>query len=270
MTSEHHMSPPTESHDEKVVPNFNSSSRMQPIIDAVWSIISRVQSHISQKLLNIELRNHEKETVRVLGRENIPDGTVIFAATHISNQDMFVVAQDAIGDRNIGIASQSTNFHDVKVAPAQWILSGVNLQKMFYPVSNNASTKERWWSKWTYSLDQQDIQTMSTALKTGKSMVIAWHRPTEYVLPSRAGVGAIILAHINNAPLIPSIVKHLPDKWVELVYLPALKLSPLTELEHNDLLKWGKGEGKLTKELIHIFRTDSERLLKFYRQTLGI
>jgi hypothetical protein len=75
-------------------------------------------------------------------------------------------------------------------------------------------------------------------------MVIAGHRPThdgKLPVKKRAGIGAVILAHVSGTPLIPSVVTGKTFK-TSIEYAPAIGLTELTEDQKQVLQAWIDGK----------------------------
>ncbi len=195
--------------------------------------------------------------------ENIPEWSAIFATTHLSDQDVLLVANSVRNHgKELSIASQSTNF-EVPVVSIPQKLAG--WKRHFLPISNIVSKeKDESWSRWRYSLKWEDMDNIVEAIWKDKNLIIAGHRPMfNNDLPRRAWVWGIIIAHLTGKPLIPSIV--MPGK---VIYLDPIQLSQLTAEQKDNLKWWSKWNRKLSKEVLQILKTDAEKLLDIYKKTL--
>lgn len=154
---------------------------------------------------------------KVEGAENLSDldsTSVIFATSHLSDTDPTIAARvlSSLG-RDFDIASLATN--QKAFAP---ILNFVGRGR-FHDVANTFDNEKNMPHT---SFDSQNYVQMSEAMKNGKDMVIAAHKPSrDWRLPDTAGVGDVYLSHLTESPIIPIAVDihsekpaGMSDAWV--------------------------------------------------------
>jgi len=134
------------------------------------------------------------------GRENLPQTPCIIATTHLSDIDEQMIAADAGHDRKIGLASFATNQKFIVFKPFI-TLSG---RDNFYDITN-APFKGNFTAP---SLRQTDFEKMSQAITQEKANIVisAHNRTYNWELPDKPGLGAVLLAHIANVPIVPSVL----------------------------------------------------------------
>ena len=202
-----------------------------------------------------------KSIKKIHWSENIPKETAIFATTHLSDQDVLLVAQDLFRRKKWPkIVSQSTNL--------EWIVGIIPRMAgldHFLPIENTLNWATIQWKRERYSLRSRDIANISNSLQNWWDIIIAGHRPTaDGEFPRRWGIWAILLAHLTWAPIIPSIVRD-GSTWLELVYLAPFTIQPLHPDMQAKLVEWSQWSLKyFPKELLEVIQNDAKRLPQVY------
>lgn len=132
----------------------------------------------------------------------IPQGRrVVFATDHTSDISELAAIKVLSRYRKVDVASLETNQKDLKQKIPE-ILAG---RSRFHDVKNTFDTEKD--MPYT-SFDSQNYGTMKVAMDKGSDIVISAHRPTRRwekgALPDhREGIGAVYLAQISDAPIVP-------------------------------------------------------------------
>ncbi|MBI2049353.1 1-acyl-sn-glycerol-3-phosphate acyltransferase [Candidatus Roizmanbacteria bacterium] len=126
----------------------------------------------------------------VEGIEKLPLRPCVVAVTHLSNVDMPQVALAMADRRKVGFVGYEN--------PLSLIVGREN----FFPIARYRGIKNG------YDLMVEQFKRMHDGItQEGRTMVIAAHNPTQdWQLPRNPGIGAVVLAHMTNAPLVPVAV----------------------------------------------------------------
>ncbi len=164
----------------------------------------RVDSFV--KLVETSLRLSFKEII-VNGTENLelipPNRRVIFAPTHLSDSDVPLTIS-AVGKRfHVAVGDASTHHKFSENTPA-WLANQITGPENFYPIKHQKDEKgvERG------SINPEDFETMQKPLEERKAMILAayFKGGHGWELPSKGGYGAVYLAEIANALIVPVAV----------------------------------------------------------------
>lgn len=128
---------------------------------------------------------YKKPTVE--GRDNLPPGPCVIAATHLSGFDVPEVYAEVAKDRKTG-AMQSSTFRRF------WDL--MRIESVFTVASKNSSS----------FFNVAIIEKMKDAInKDGRTLIVAAHNPTEdWKLAEKPGLAAVIIAHFAKVPVVPA------------------------------------------------------------------
>lgn len=133
---------------------------------------------------------------------------LVIACTHLSDIDVQTIAGNIAPYRNIGIASQTSNQNNIITGSFLRIAGTKNV----FGISNVYDSKEH---RSRYIFKHNDFKIMSDAIQKGKTIVIAAHNPTyDWKLPEKPGKGAVYLAQLSNAIILPIALEILSDKPV--------------------------------------------------------
>lgn len=144
--------------------------------------------------------------VTIEGKENLaqlkPDEKVIFVTTHLKDSDVPIAFTTLASDFDIAMVNISGHS-----SPKQDIFSYAGIKvagsSAFLPISYRGHLTH--WSPDNFQ--KEDFQPMQEALKKGKAVMIAAYSPTkEQILPQRPGFGAMYLAELTGATLVPITV----------------------------------------------------------------
>lgn len=150
-----------------------------------------------RKVLEVSRFDIKKPTIE--GIENLPKVPCVVATTHLSDIDVSEVVMAIAGQRKVGIVSQETNLRYPPFKPFIAAMGKENLFSIENDFENNNAT---------YRLRIDDFKKMQEGInQQRRTMVIAAHKPTrDWRLPEKGGMGAVILAHMANVPLVPAAV----------------------------------------------------------------
>ena len=123
---------------------------------------------------------------------------LIIASTHLSDIDVQTVAANIAPYRNVGIASQASNQRDFLIGSFLRLAGIANV----FGITNEYDSKKHLSH---YKFNHEDFEIMNEAIKKGKTIVIAAHNPTyNWKLPEKPGKGAVYLAQLSNAMILPA------------------------------------------------------------------
>jgi len=138
-----------------------------------------------------------------------PDRPLVFATSHITDLDI-PIAGSVLADRfTLGIAQISKLARDPRNI-AGMLVTGIH---NYFPIQY-AGRRDAWIPG---AIRIGDYEVMVRAMKDkGKAIMFAMHKPTyDHILPDRAGLGAVILAHMADALVIPiAIDVQVADKFI--------------------------------------------------------
>jgi len=154
---------------------------------------------------------------------NIPRAEkLIIASTHLSDIDTETAIATVAPYRDVSVADQSTHL-EIPVFGNIMRFLGEN---ELYKVSSRFGKKGNWLP--AFRLNPKDYEAMRAPLEKGRVLVIAAHQPThEWRLPNKPGLGAIYLAQITGATILPTAIDiHHP----EFIDFPIINLDILKRL----------------------------------------
>ena len=230
-----------------------------------WEIRgNNLLARFHHKIMSIVLsypRLEGKAVTQIQWIENIPEWNVIFATTHLDDQDPWIVTKNIHDQhRDITIVSQASNFNN----PVINFASKLAGKDRVLPLSNFNVRNPIHGSSWGYKLKGSDFDRIASVATKGKDIIIAWHRPThDGNLPEKAGIWGVIISHLTWKALVPSVVH-----GRKLSYLSPLEISKLTDEQRNNLLSWSKWGCRLSKEVLEMLKSDAEKLLEVYTKFL--
>lgn len=135
-----------------------------------------------------------------------PDQPLIVASTHLSDIDVHTIAANIAPYRNVCIASRTSNQRDF-IMGSYLRLAGI---ENVFGITNEYDSKKHY-SR--YRFNHEDFRIMSNAIQKGKTIVIAAHNPTyDWRLPEKPGKGAVYLAQLSNALILPVALDIQSDK----------------------------------------------------------
>lgn len=147
------------------------------------------------------------KNVDIVGAENLknipPDAKVIVVTSHISDIDLPLAAY-AVG-KNLDIAITTDSFqHHLFQNPISKIGFQIAGKDNFLPIQYDAKTGHG-------QFKPKDFDAMQEKLDGGKAMVMAGHAPSvekdpekvEWHLPNKGTIGAVYLAEISDAIIVP-------------------------------------------------------------------
>lgn len=143
---------------------------------------------------------------------NIPENeNLVISTTHLSDMDIEVAVATVAPYRNVSATSQSTHLDNPTVGRLmRW--AGEN---EVYGISSKFGKKATWLP--AYRFNPQDYEAMKVPVEKGRIMVIAAHKPThEWKLPDKPGLGAIYLAQISRATILPTAVNVQYPEFIDL------------------------------------------------------
>lgn len=144
--------------------------------------------------------------VTIEGKENLaqlkPDEKVVFVTTHLKDSDVPIAFTTLASDFDIAIVNISGHGN-----PKQDIFSYTGIKvagsNAFLPISYKGHLTH--WNPDNFQ--KENFQPMQEALEKGKAVMIAAYSPTkEQILPQRPGFGAMYLAQLTGATLVPITV----------------------------------------------------------------
>lgn len=133
--------------------------------------------------------------------QEIPeDQPVIFAVSHLSDADVPAAAEALLHYRSLDIVILQTGVADLKQKPFIYLAGRYN----FHTVKNTFNLRTQ--TPHT-RFNQADFKEMKEAMQRGRDMMIAAHNPTRnWQLPDNPGIGAVYLAQITGAPIVPVVL----------------------------------------------------------------
>lgn len=136
------------------------------------------------------------------------DRPVVFAISHITDLDM-PVAGSVLADRfNLGIAQISKLKKD-PLNIVGMLFTGIH---NYFPIQYGGRR-----GAWIPTMAIENYEIITKAMRDeGKAILFAAHNPTyNHVLPDRSGVGAVILANMADALVMPiAIDVQVADKFI--------------------------------------------------------
>ncbi len=125
------------------------------------------------------------------------DKPLVIASTHLSDIDVQTIAAFVASYRNVGIASQTSNQRHPIIGTFLRIAGIENV----FGITNEYDKKKR---VSRYTFNPEDFEIMKNVIKNGKTIIIAAHKPTyDWQLPQKAGKGAVYLAQLAKATILP-------------------------------------------------------------------
>lgn len=219
--------------------NIQQTSPEKPRYPKMWDALEKFRI------------SYKKPTVE--GRENMPTGPCVVAATHLSGFDVPEVAAEMMKNRKTGMSMQSSIYDH----PLPKLLMQLMGKDNFFPLSNRNSS----------SLNDEDLKQMETAIvKDGRTIVVAAHNPTkEWKLPDNPGLSAVILAHAAKVPLVPvalDIQSRIPVReGIISIVKNALKHRPGSKIIIGNPMSLPEiSDGKL-EAAINLFSPDKRRAM---------
>lgn len=173
--------------------------------------------------INSELKLH-KPVIEGLGNlTQIPKTEkLIIATTHLSDIDIETAIAAIAPYRDVSVTSQSTHLEN----PISGRIMRWAAKKEIYGISSRPRKNSTW--RQDFEFNPQNYEAMRTPLEKGRALVIAAHQPThEWKLPNKPGLGAIYLAQISGATILPTAVD---IQYPEFIDLPPISLDILKRL----------------------------------------
>ncbi len=202
------------------------------------------------------------------GEENLdripPDRRVIFATTHSTNSDV-PIALSVIGKKfhlAVGDASTHRKFAE---SPVAFVGTKIVGEEHFYSVQHK---KQKGVERGLF--DPEDFENMEGAFESGKAVMLSayYHGRYESELSERGGYGAVYLAQIADALIVPvavdiksselgekSDVKLLMERPnVDVVIGEPIELPKIDGIERIKAILEKRKEGRLSREDLLEFR----------------
>ncbi len=158
------------------------------------------------------LRLHKPTVEGLENLINIPKNeNLVISTTHLSDIDMEVAVTTVASYRDVSVTSQSINLKNPIVGRImRWV--GKN---EVYGISGKLGKKGT--RSLIYRFNPQDYEAMKVPVEKGRAMIIAAHKPAyEWKLPDKPGLGAIYLAQISRATILPAAVDVQYPKFIDL------------------------------------------------------
>lgn len=192
--------------------------------------------------LNLEPAIGNAGRLNISGQENLEeipkDKPLVIVTTHISDIDVQAVTYALGNELPIKLVNQSTQF-DTKVAPQMALILKLAGQNNFIPVDFRQVAGQI-----RPFFNRENYRPMEEALKEGHVVIIAGHNPSyNGILPDKGGYGAVYLAQLAGAVLLPVAVNldgppPISGRWTDLIrnlsHRPRASViigKPLTDLD---------------------------------------
>lgn len=195
---------------------------------------------------------YKKPTVE--GKENLPPGPCVIAATHLSGYDVFEIYAEATKDRKTAMALQASILNH----PLFKRIANIVGKENFLPLSNDKSTVLR----------NQELEQMKNAiLIEGKTMVVAAHTPTKaWKLTDNPGMAAVILAHQTNVSVVPAVFdikSRIPvrEGVISQVKHIVLRRHPDSKIIFGNPMSFPEISEDKLQSAINLFSTDKRRAM---------
>lgn len=162
--------------------------------------------------INSESKVHKPIVEGLENLKKIPKTEkLIIATTHLSDIDMDTAIATVAPYRDVSVASQSTHLENlISGSIMRWAT-----ENEIYGVSSKFGKKPTRLP--AYRFNSQDYEAMREPIEKGRAMVIAAHKPVyEWKLPDKPGLGAIYLAQISKATILPTVVDVQHPEFIDL------------------------------------------------------
>jgi hypothetical protein len=162
--------------------------------------------------INSESKLHKPTIEGLENLINIPKNEkMVIATTHLSDIDMETAIATIAPYRDLSVASQSTHLEN----PVFGTIMRWATKNEIYGISSKFVDKKARLPD--YRFDPKDFEAMKGALDKGRTMVIAAHQPAyEWKLPDKPGLGAVYLAQISGATILPTTVDVQSPEFIDL------------------------------------------------------
>lgn len=215
----------------------------------------------------------QTKSIEVDGKEHIKeiplDSKVVVATTHLSDIDVPLATYALGNDLNLVITNESVHHHFKEEAPTN---IGLHIagKENFIPIDY----KKVKGKKSPHGFNPDNFVPMAEALEAGKGVVIASRNPSPEhetsLKDARGGYGAVYLAEISGAVILPVAVEVISDVGagmydnpiktfikkpdVKIHVGPPIKLEKIEGVERfSELMKKHFEVGRLTTEEFHEF-----------------
>ena len=137
--------------------------------------------------------------IKVLGKEHLkeipPDKKVVFAVTHLSDLDIALAIRTLGNDFDLGISNVSYH-HNFFEDPSGNMAITIGGKENFFPIDYAPGSKAK-------PFNPDNFEPMAEAMEKGKEMIVAAHNPAKGNKLTKGGVGAVYLAQLADAVVLP-------------------------------------------------------------------
>ena len=214
--------------------------------------------------------------IEMTGREHLDrldyQRRIILVPSHIDDLSVPIAALLWMREgRNVAIAHISGQ-RDPRQDLLTWFGLLVAGSENFLPIDVNKHNGQ--WKAEPFN--PQNFQAMRAAFEERKAIIMAGHSPSDHQLPDRGGIGALYLAHIANAQILPVSIR-LDQRVGKAGVLEGIKTvitkpvayatygEPITNLQPLEGLDSSQ---RVTRKHMRQLLEESNQLMRVYAQAL--